>query len=145
MTNMRVSVQWPRSLACSQVPLNWCCLECCWYFRGWCKGTRSELQRHGALRGCPHGAICSSSPHLPREEATEHPVGTLLHMSVHAYFGITCRSFFFFFKCIIAKLQNPQICVYYSNNLNTYSYLTIYRTLLACKWNPRFFVVHSFS
>ena len=95
------------------------------------QGTRSELQRL-ALRGCHHGTIYSSSAHLPREEAIEHPMGTLLHMSMHAYFGITCHSFFFF-KCIIAKLQNPQICVYYSNNLNMYSYPTIYRTLLPCK------------
>lgn len=58
------------------------------------QGTSSELQRHGALRGCPHGTIYSSSAHLPREEVTEHPVGTLLHMSVHAYFGITYCFFF---------------------------------------------------
>lgn len=144
MINIQVSVWWPRSLACSQVPLNWCCLECCWYFRGWCKGTRSELQRHGALRGCPNGTICSSSPHLPREEVT--PCGDLTAYECACIFWYYLPFFFFFFfKCIIAKLQNPQICVYYSNNLNMYSYLTIYRTLLPCKWNPRFFVVHSFS
>ena len=59
------------------------------------QGTRNELQRHGALRGCPHGTIYSSSAHLPREEVTEHPVGTSLHMSMRAYFGITFHSFFF--------------------------------------------------
>ena len=65
--------------------------------------TRSELQRHGALRGCPHGTIYSSSAHLPREEAIEHPMGTLLHMSVHAYFDITCSFLLSFSKYIIHK------------------------------------------
>ena len=67
------------------------------------QGTRSELQRHGALWGCPHGTTYSSSAHLSREEAIEHPMGTLLHMSVHAYFGITCSFLLSFSKYIIHK------------------------------------------
>ena len=113
------------------------------------QGNQEWIIETWSSRGCPHGTIYSSSPHLPREEAIEYPVRTLLHMSVHAYFGITCSFLLSFSKYIIHKYENLQfLYIVFKIWPNVYGYVLLqsrYKTVLSCRQNLWFFLIHSFS